>query len=239
MKDYKPIVYADGVSEINLEVLLETSYQDLPYLVDAGPCIYLITNEINDKIYVGQAKNFHRRFCSSGFSHRCQIPNDEDYLHRSIRLHGESNFKVEILEDNCKDLNRSEKYWIDHLGAFFKLGNGYNMTHGGESCDNLHTKEVYQTNRNNHGGRLAWNSEESALDRRLSSLYKYIYKYEQELQSKDLELSRENYLECTSASTPKRHIMRVLEVLDDLISHNYLQSSEIKLFEEFRDFGFD
>ena len=86
--------------------------------------IYLITNLINGKQYVGQ---------SIGIAHRwVQHKNSkEDYpISKAIRKYGKDNFKFEIIE-NClpKDLDKKEKYYIKKYNTV--IPNGYNITYGG------------------------------------------------------------------------------------------------------------
>lgn len=86
--------------------------------------IYLITNLVNGKQYVGQ---------SIGIAHRwVQHKNSkEDYpISKAIRKYGKDNFKFEIIE-NClpKDLDEKEKYYIKKYNTV--IPNGYNITYGG------------------------------------------------------------------------------------------------------------
>lgn len=98
--------------------------------------IYLITNNVNGKMYVGQtSKTPLQRF---KMHVQDSYRNNERYnsaLHRAIRKYGESNFKIETLEEcEIESLNSKEIYWIDKLGTF---KNGYNMTLGGEGSNRL------------------------------------------------------------------------------------------------------
>lgn len=98
--------------------------------------IYLITNNVNGKMYVGQtSKTPLQRF---KIHVQDSYRNNERYnsaLHKAIRKYGESNFKVETLEEcNIEILGDREVYWIDKLNTF---KNGYNMTLGGEGSNRL------------------------------------------------------------------------------------------------------
>ena len=100
--------------------------------------IYLITNLLNGKKYVGQTiqrlnirMNHHRR-------------GGDLYIDRAIRKYGRENFKVEVLEEcyTVEQLNEREKFWIIELNC--KHPNGYNHTDGGEGTAGLkHTYEQY------------------------------------------------------------------------------------------------
>ena len=93
-------------------------------------CIYLRTNIINGKQYVGQANDFERReqdwMCDSRYS--------GGVIDKARAKYGVENFKVEILRE-CKtkdELNYWEKYYISELNT--KVPNGYNLTDGGEGA---------------------------------------------------------------------------------------------------------
>jgi group I intron endonuclease len=93
--------------------------------------IYLITNQVNEKIYVGQAtrgrvNRFRRHFndAKAGSS----LP-----LHRAMRKYGFDKFTLSLLTTakSKEDLNRLEVFWIKQLDS---KNSGYNMTEGGEGC---------------------------------------------------------------------------------------------------------
>lgn len=89
--------------------------------------IYLITNLINGKQYIGQSVNiYHRWICH-------QNPRDIENtpINLAIKKYGKNNFKFEIIE-NClqKELNEKEIYWIKYYNTL--VPNGYNIRQGGE-----------------------------------------------------------------------------------------------------------
>lgn len=92
--------------------------------------VYLITNLINNKKYVGQTINSARLRWSTHKYHtnsNCQF-----HLHRAIRKYGIENFEFEVIDSNINsidDLNEAESYWIAHYDTF--MGEGYNLTSGG------------------------------------------------------------------------------------------------------------
>lgn len=80
--------------------------------------IYKITNIINGKVYIGQAKNLNTRFSN----HLYRIKRKEhhnEYLQRAFDKYGEANFIYEIVEEisDLSILDSREKYWIDHYGG--------------------------------------------------------------------------------------------------------------------------
>jgi group I intron endonuclease len=91
-------------------------------------CIYLITNLINGKVYVGQTLDYKRRMKK----HEKSGKNPKYYFPYAIRKYGWENFTKEILIDDVpeEDLDNLEINYID----FYNSSNrekGYNCTKGG------------------------------------------------------------------------------------------------------------
>lgn len=89
--------------------------------------IYITTNLLNGKKYIGQhkASSFDDKYIGSGI-----------YLNRAILKYGKINFICEILEScNTKDeLNEREIYWINKFDAV-SSENFYNIAIGGTGGD--------------------------------------------------------------------------------------------------------
>ena len=90
--------------------------------------IYKITCLLDDKIYIGQARDISERFkqhikCGLGID----APSNKLYL--AMQKDGVENFSFEVLERCTPErLNELEKYWID----FYQSNKyGYNMNAGG------------------------------------------------------------------------------------------------------------
>lgn len=96
--------------------------------------IYVIKNKINNKVYVGQAKDPHKRF----ISHLSRAKTNEDHsaIHDAINALGKENFYYEILEKDIENYNEREKFWIKTLQC--KVPYGYNLTDGGEEPPTFH-----------------------------------------------------------------------------------------------------
>lgn len=93
--------------------------------------IYLVTNLVNGKMYVGQTiQSVERRW-------RKHLSNakggQQDRLYQAIRKYGPAAFVAERLTqcDSINQMNNLEKLWITLLGTY-NYESGYNMTPGGD-----------------------------------------------------------------------------------------------------------
>lgn len=86
--------------------------------------IYLTTNTVNGKIYVGQHKStkFDAWYVGSGIR-----------LLNAIKYYGKDKFNVEVLDtaESKEELNEKEIYWIRKLDSR-NDAIGYNLSRGGE-----------------------------------------------------------------------------------------------------------
>ena len=94
---------------------------------DSG--IYIITNTVNNKQYVGLDSNLpHRAYC-----HLNQHSKDCRLIHRAIKKHGRDNFTVEIIR--YPNVPHQILCWFErsHIAErYTKAPNGYNLTDGGD-----------------------------------------------------------------------------------------------------------
>ena len=106
--------------------------------------IYKITNNVNDKVYIGQtSKTIEERFKKHLSLAKRKV---NRYLYDAMNYYGFENFSVELVEEcECSQLDQKEKYWI----AYYKSNDkkhGYNMTEGGGGGDtwanNPHKQET-------------------------------------------------------------------------------------------------
>ena len=107
-------------------------------------CIYLLTNLITLRCYVGKTIDFEARMDE----HKKGKDIHKSYIDRSIRKHGWHNFKVEILIDDVpeEDLSNLETCYIDVKDTM--VPNGYNLTKGGEGISGYKfTAEQRENNR--------------------------------------------------------------------------------------------
>lgn len=94
--------------------------------------IYLLKNETNGKIYVGQTvRTLKHRL---GQHRRAARYGRRTYLCNAIRKHGFETFTSRVLEkcNSKEELNQAEKKWIERLKATDRE-KGYNENPGGDS----------------------------------------------------------------------------------------------------------
>lgn len=92
--------------------------------------IYKITNLLNGKLYIGQARDIKKRWNE----HIRELNNGihcNKHLQNAWNKYGKENFKFSIIIECAEnDLNELEKYYIEHLHSLTHE-NGYNITVGG------------------------------------------------------------------------------------------------------------
>lgn len=83
--------------------------------------IYIIKNNITDKVYVGQTvQSIEKRFKKHITLHL----NDETLLHRTMKIIGIKNFWIELIEQVPDEVaNEREYYWIKY---YYDKGLSYN-----------------------------------------------------------------------------------------------------------------
>ena len=83
--------------------------------------IYKITNKSTHQCYVGQTKNFIKRW----EQHCCA---NDTPIQKAIKKEGITNFTFEVLEECSKEkASERESYWIEYYHAYTE---GYNKTRG-------------------------------------------------------------------------------------------------------------
>lgn len=104
--------------------------------------IYVITNELNLKQYVGKTNvslqaRFNRHIIDSKRDECKNRP-----LYRAFNKYGIENFKINLLEEcPASESSNREKYWINELNTYHS---GYNATLGGEGIQTQNYKEIYE-----------------------------------------------------------------------------------------------
>lgn len=119
--------------------------------------IYVITNQINNKKYVGQTtKTIEKRF--KGHIRASKNLKNNFIIYQAFRKHGIENFIIELLDtaNNKIELNEKEVFWISKLQTFGTLG--YNMTPGGNFRGEI-TPETIEKSRQSNIRRFLNNPE--------------------------------------------------------------------------------
>ena len=95
--------------------------------------IYLTTNEVNGKMYIGMTTREDKNYLGSGKN-----------LKRAIKKYGKENFTTKILEEcsTFEELCEREEYWINHLNAKDNP-NFYNIIDGGMGGNSESLKEYW------------------------------------------------------------------------------------------------
>lgn len=95
--------------------------------------IYIITNLITGKRYIGQSIDIQRRF----HDHRCISHESNRHLKYALAKYGKENFKYEVLEEcDESELDEKERYYIE------KLKPEYNVTNGGQDSLRRYPDEI-------------------------------------------------------------------------------------------------
>ena len=102
--------------------------------------IYLITNTLNGKQYVGKTLysiqtrwNQHKKDC-------CRPRINKRPLYDAFNKYGIENFKIELIEEcDADSVDEREEYWIANLDTY---SNGYNATLGGDGKHYKNYQEI-------------------------------------------------------------------------------------------------
>lgn len=93
--------------------------------------IYIITNSINEKVYIGQTIQSLQSRWQGHCRKACSKQETNMQIKRAIYKYGKENFIIEELERcNLEDLNDREIYYISLYNSY---ESGYNTTKGGTS----------------------------------------------------------------------------------------------------------
>ena len=118
--------------------------------------VYLITNKINGKQYIGATitklnERWNRHVCDS------LKERDGQSLHSAIRKYGKENFTIEVLEEHPDEnhvFNVLESKYITQYKTHGSQG-GYNMTNGGDGWLGMkHSEETKEILRQKSTGRI-------------------------------------------------------------------------------------
>lgn len=105
--------------------------------------IYVITNNINGKQYVGKTDFTIEQRWKSHVSDCYKKKDWNRPLYRAIRKHGVENFNIKVLEE-CENTNANNRecFWIKKLNTY---EDGYNATLGGDGQSLYNHEEILQS----------------------------------------------------------------------------------------------
>lgn len=88
--------------------------KELNFQKNGKPCIYSITNKINNKIYIGSSTGHYRRKGQHYYMLRRNIHFNK-HLQSSWNKYGEKAFRFKIIEyiQDLENLNKKEEYYIE------------------------------------------------------------------------------------------------------------------------------
>jgi len=98
--------------------------------------IYIITNTINEKIYVGQTWDIIQKRLSS---HKCVGGKHCTKLYNSLNKYGKNKFNIECIA-MCTDQFTADYLEILYIKEYNSIANGYNLRSGG--ARGKHTEET-------------------------------------------------------------------------------------------------
>lgn len=122
------------------------------------PGIYKITNNVNNKVYIGQSINCHSRWNMHYYS--AFHYNSQQHLYKAMRKYGFNNFSFEVIK---------ETYDLDYWERFFiKMYNsqnpkfGYNYQPGGEGGWNYVNDQIKAGLMNHPMNGHVWTDEQKS-----------------------------------------------------------------------------
>ncbi len=94
--------------------------------------VYLITNKINGKVYVGKTERTLELRWRDHLNDSIKRPNRSPFLYNAMNKHGVENFSIQKIAsaETRQELDALEKLWIVKLHSM-DAALGYNLTSGG------------------------------------------------------------------------------------------------------------
>lgn len=126
--------YKDPLLHKTIDSLFENAEGEIEVI--AGGYVYLITNKVNGKQYIGQTiSNIKQRWSQ----HIYNAKQGKNYpFYNAINKYGKDNFEISILAKVCsiEGLNFLEQFFINKLKTIVPFG--YNLRSGGGNGGKLH-----------------------------------------------------------------------------------------------------
>ena len=148
--------------------------------------VYKITNDINDKVYIGLTYYSIQSRWQTHLKDRKKFECKDRPLYRAMNKYGIDHFLIQEIEE-CSDevVNEREKYWIQFYNSYY---DGYNATFGGEGrreYDALIFVEDYQNGLNETEIAIKYKCDMTTV-RRALNLYNIYPDMEQRKRAKEL-----------------------------------------------------
>ena len=104
--------------------------------------IYIIKNDINNKVYIGKTIwDINKRFkehCRDSEKRK----NEKRPLYNAMNKYGIEHFYIELIEEcPTEEASQKEQFWIKYFNSF---KNGYNATLGGDGKSYLNKNEIIE-----------------------------------------------------------------------------------------------
>ena len=101
--------------------------------------IYICTNTVNGKRYIGQTKFTAKRRWTKHLNAANNIKSNayKTYFCNAIRKYNKTDWLIEVIEDNIETINAAnaaEEWWVGHFCSNDRRF-GYNSTNGGKNCE--------------------------------------------------------------------------------------------------------
>lgn len=108
------------------------------------PFIYKITNDLNDKVYIGKTNFTLEKRWAEHLRDFQKDTEDHRPIYSAMRKYGVEHFQMELVEEVSSEntVLEREKYWIEYYNSFQK---GYNATRGGDGKTLLDYPQIIAT----------------------------------------------------------------------------------------------
>lgn len=103
--------------------------------------IYKITNQINNKSYIGFTKQKNPYTRINSHFHNKSDPSKIKNIHKAISKYGKESFTKQVLYQS-KDKTHTLEMETHFISMYDSRNNGYNMTDGGDSGGYTHTNKT-------------------------------------------------------------------------------------------------
>ena len=187
--------------------------------------IYKITNDVNEKIYIGQTiktvkKRWQQHICNSSKEYFSQI-----VLYKAMNKYGIEHFKIEEIEEVENEfLDEREKYWIKYYDSY---NHGYNSTIGGRETalydlDEQQVINDYYQLKTARKVALKYGVDHNTIDNILNK--NNVERFSQrKYNGQKIRASKENVI---------LHFDSIVDCAEYLIQHNITQSKKLQTVKQ-------